>query len=120
MASRQLRPVVLAVTGLVLLGAHLVVRRAIAERGRPALPADLQPADDAIRRFASRRLGIETLAAAVLLAGWQVASVQPPLPDPLAFALALASLVGTLILLHASRPWPPRSLLRFRAAPLVS
>jgi hypothetical protein len=108
LASRQSRPLALALTSLSLLVTHWFVLRAITGRGRPALPPDLRQADDAIRRFASRRLSIEALATALLLAGWQLASVRPFVPDRLNDWLILASFVGTIVLLHRSRPWPPR------------
>jgi hypothetical protein len=120
LAARETRPLVLAVTSVVLFGTHWLVLRAIAQRGRPVLPADLRDADDAIRRFASRRLSIETLATALLLAGWQLASVRSFLPDLLRDGLIVASAVAAVVLIHRSRPWPPKRLQAIRPPSLVT
>ncbi|MGQ0743207.1 MAG: hypothetical protein ACT4OS_02495 [Acidimicrobiales bacterium] len=115
LASRRAWPTGMAAASLLLLVVHRLVLRAVAERGRPALPEDLRDADDAIRAFAGRRLGIETFATAMLLAGWQFASVDLPVPRPLGVASLVGSVVATIVLVHRSRPWPPRGS---RRAPL--
>lgn len=116
LASGELRGFALAAASSALLVVHQLVLRAVAERGRPALPPELRLADDTIRRFASRRLTVETLAAAVLLAGWQFGGVPRPISDWIVAGISLASLVGTVVLLRRSRPWPPWRLRRVSAA----
>jgi hypothetical protein len=100
----------LAATAVALALTHATVLRAVALRGRPALPDDLRAADDAVRAFASRRLSLETLAAALLVLGWQLAGTRPALP--VADGVAVLALVAALVLLWRARPYPPR---RWRA-----
>jgi hypothetical protein len=97
---------------VLLLLTHRLVLRAVAVRGRPVLPDDLRVADDAIRAFASRRVSLEALATAVLLAGWQVGVRQPPIPGLLWMALIVGAVLVTVVLIFRSRPRPPRRLAR--------
>lgn len=104
--SPGIRSVLLASASMALMVTHRLVLRAVAERGRPALPVDLRRADDAVRAYAARRLGVETLAAAILVFGWQLDGVAPSALGPLTGAVTTASLVVTVLLIRRSRPWP--------------
>lgn len=99
------RAAALALTAAVLALTHALVLRAVALRGRPALPADLRAADDSLRVFASRRLSLETLAAALLVLSGQLAGMQG-LPG--AEAVAVPAVLAALVLLWRARPYPPR------------
>ena len=106
-AAPSPRTAFMAAMSAALFLAHRLVLRAVGGRGRPALPDELRHADDAIRAYAGRRIGIESVAGAVLLLGWQVANVTPPLADSLSAALQLLAVVVTIVLVRRSRPWPP-------------
>lgn len=109
LSAPTVRSVGLAVSSGVLVLTHRLVLRAVALRGRPLLPEDLRVTDDAIRSFAARRMTLEMLAAAVLLLGWQLATVRPG--SGLELVAAPAALALTVVLLWRSRPVPPRAVL---------
>ena len=102
----SVRSVGLALASIALVLTHRLVLRAVALRGRPLLPEDLLVTDDAVRAFAARRLTLEMLAGAVLLVGWQLATVLPG--TDLELVGAPVAVVLTVVLLWRSRPTPPR------------
>lgn len=107
----NVRSVLLAAASVAILGLQHGVMRSIAGRRRPALPDDLRAGDELVRAFGARRFSVESLAAAVLVLGWQVAGTESAVPD-VALSLVLVSVVAVVVVLVVrSRPYPSR---RFR------
>ena len=88
---------------MVPLGVEVTVR-SIETRSRPVLSAEVEAADDSIRRWATERLDRSGYAIAVLLTGWGV--LGSGFPDVFSSnAVPLAVLVGWGVLIASFRIW---------------
>lgn len=85
-----------------------IEQRLIARRPRPALPVDLQVADDAIRRATcSVALHHAGLGVVMLLLGSQVTVQARGSGDLVVFVVNLALFVGAIVAWRRSRVWAP-------------
>lgn len=90
-----------ALAALAVLAAARAMQRVIALRGRPALPDNLQAADDLVRRLAITSIDTASAGIALLLVAWQVSDVLdaawPDAPGPADVAIGLALIAALVV-----------------------
>lgn len=97
---------------LLLAGALPLAQRRIMERARPAVPADLRAADDAVRRLAVVSVDAAGAGSMLLLIGWQLMRVHPVVAGTAGeFLLSIGQLAALIVAIVWWRGSNPKRLL---------